>query len=50
MISLGCRANGEGNRLESPFTVCLIAGSMGCVGSNPDFGDGADPFIVWLHF
>jgi len=32
------------------LTVCLVAGSLGWVGSNPDFGDGANPSIVWLHF
>ena len=32
------------------LTVCLVAGSMGWVGFNPDFRDGADTFIVWLHF
>ena len=42
------------NILEYPFSyflnVYLIAGSLGWFGSNPDFGDGANPSIVWLHF
>ena len=31
------------------LTVCLAAGWGGWVGSNPIFGDGANPFIVWLQ-
>ena len=33
--------------LESP-TVYLVAGSVGWVGSNPHFENGANPSIVWL--
>ena len=32
------------------LTECLVAGLMDWVEFNPDFGDGADPSIVWLYF
>ena len=31
------------------FTVCLVAGAVGWVGSNPHFENGANPSIVWLQ-
>jgi len=31
------------------LTVCLVGGWVGWVGSNPVFGDGANPSSVWLH-
>ena len=31
------------------LTVCLVAGWVGWVGSNPHFGNRANPFIVWLQ-
>jgi len=36
--------------LETTLTVCLVGGWVGWIGSNPVFGDGANPSSVWLHF
>ena len=33
---------------KSALTVCLVAGPVGWVGSNPHFENGANPSIVWL--
>jgi hypothetical protein len=30
------------------IAVCLVVGSMGWSGSNPRFGDGSNPWFVWL--
>jgi hypothetical protein len=30
------------------FTVCLVVGRVGWVGTNPRFGDGSNPHYVWL--
>jgi len=48
LIKMNTTVSGVGG--SEPLTVCLVAGSMGWVGSNPDFGDGADTSIVWLYF